>query len=111
MRGKLAFIVGAATGYVLGSRAGRERYEQIRRVSKKLWNTGPVQKGVQNVRDRVDERAGDVKLVVRKLGSQILSKMAEQTAGTQAKPKSAETEDISDSNPQAADAAPKDSTS
>ena len=80
MRGKLAFIVGAATGYVLGSRAGRERYEQIRRVSKKLWNTGPVQKGVQNVRDCVDERAGDVKLVVRKLGSQILSKMAEQTA-------------------------------
>ena len=28
---RLSFIAGFGAGYVLGSRAGRERYEQIRR--------------------------------------------------------------------------------
>ncbi len=31
MRFKTGLAVGAAVGYVLGARAGRERYEQIRR--------------------------------------------------------------------------------
>jgi hypothetical protein len=29
---KLSFLVGFGAGYVLGARAGRERYEQIRRA-------------------------------------------------------------------------------
>ena len=29
MRGKLIFVAGAALGFVLGARAGHERYEQI----------------------------------------------------------------------------------
>jgi hypothetical protein len=29
---KLSFLAGFGAGYVLGSRAGRERYEQIRRA-------------------------------------------------------------------------------
>ena len=29
---KLSFLAGLGAGYVLGSRAGRERYEQIRRA-------------------------------------------------------------------------------
>ena len=44
--GKLTFIAGLAAGYVLGARAGRQRYEQIRRTSGKVWNSGPVQKQV-----------------------------------------------------------------
>ena len=31
MKFRLGMVVGAAIGYVLGSRAGRERYEQIKR--------------------------------------------------------------------------------
>ena len=34
MRTKVTFIVGFATGYVLGSRAGRARYEQIRSAAR-----------------------------------------------------------------------------
>jgi hypothetical protein len=33
MRFRAGFIVGGAVGYVLGARAGRERYEQIKRIS------------------------------------------------------------------------------
>jgi hypothetical protein len=46
MRGKLIFVAGAAVGYVLGSRAGHGRYEQIAAGASKFWNSKPVQKQV-----------------------------------------------------------------
>ncbi|RLK46658.1 hypothetical protein [Microbacterium telephonicum] len=49
MRGKVGIVVGLAAGYVLGSRAGRERYEQIKEGFLKVWNTDPVQKQVGKV--------------------------------------------------------------
>ncbi|MDN3496974.1 hypothetical protein QL996_13615 [Planococcus sp. APC 4015] len=46
MKGKAGVVVGLAVGYVLGSRAGRERYDQIKTQWLKVWNTAPVQKQV-----------------------------------------------------------------
>ena len=43
MRGKLMFITGLAAGFVLGSRAGREKYEEIRANAKKVWENPTVQ--------------------------------------------------------------------
>jgi hypothetical protein len=43
MRGKLMFISGLAAGFVLGSRAGREKYEEIRTNAKKVWEHPTVQ--------------------------------------------------------------------
>jgi hypothetical protein len=43
MRGKLMFITGLAAGFVLGSRAGREKYEEIRSSAKKVWEHPSVQ--------------------------------------------------------------------
>jgi hypothetical protein len=57
MKGKLAFILGAAVGYVLGTRAGRERYEQIKRGAQRVWRTEPVQRGVGLVKGAVPEQA------------------------------------------------------
>ena len=51
MRGKIGIVVGLAAGYVLGSRAGRERYEQIKSNFLKVWNTDPVQRQVGKVTD------------------------------------------------------------
>ena len=51
MRGKIVFVVGLATGYVLGARAGRERYEQIKAGAEKVWNTPTVQAGVEKVEE------------------------------------------------------------
>ncbi|MFP7696703.1 hypothetical protein [Trueperella sp. LYQ143] len=42
-------------GYVLGSRAGRERYEQIKKISKKVWNSKPAQKGRDKVRSQASQ--------------------------------------------------------
>ncbi|WP_405581116.1 YtxH domain-containing protein [Streptomyces sp. NBC_01190] len=33
---RLTFITGAVVGYVLGARAGRERYEQIRKIAQQV---------------------------------------------------------------------------
>jgi hypothetical protein len=43
MTGKLTLAVGFAAGYVLGSRAGRERYEQIVGMSRAFWSNPTVQ--------------------------------------------------------------------
>ncbi|MEU4212671.1 YtxH domain-containing protein [Streptomyces sp. NPDC026206] len=36
MRYRLTFITGAAVGYVLGARAGRERYEELRKGARRV---------------------------------------------------------------------------
>jgi uncharacterized protein YjbJ (UPF0337 family) len=51
MKGKAGLVVGLAVGYVLGSRAGRERYEQIKEQWLKVWNLDPVQEQVGKVKD------------------------------------------------------------
>ncbi|MDZ8275129.1 hypothetical protein R2Q81_04095 [Microbacterium aquimaris] len=51
MRGKVGLVIGLSVGYVLGTRAGRERYEQIKTQADNLWNTAPVQKQVDKVKD------------------------------------------------------------
>ena len=43
MRYKAVFAVVLATGYVLGARAGRQRYEQIKRMSKSIASNPSVQ--------------------------------------------------------------------
>ena len=51
MRGKAGLVIGLAVGYVLGSRAGRERYEQIKTQWLKVWNLDPVQEQVGKVKE------------------------------------------------------------
>lgn len=42
-----SFLLGAAAGYVLGSRAGRERYEQIVRTYQSVAENPTVQNAVR----------------------------------------------------------------
>lgn len=51
MRGKAGLVIGLAIGYVLGTRAGRERYEQIKAQWLKVWNLDPVQDQVGKVKE------------------------------------------------------------
>lgn len=60
MKGKIGLIVGLGAGYVLGTRAGRERYEQIKTQWLKVWNMDPVQEQVDKVRDFVGDKAAAV---------------------------------------------------
>ncbi|GAA1760195.1 hypothetical protein GCM10009747_19030 [Agromyces humatus] len=60
MKGKILFVVGLGVGYVLGTRAGRERYEQIKRAAEGVWNTPTVQQGVGTVKDFAASKVGDL---------------------------------------------------
>ncbi|SJM55095.1 hypothetical protein [Gulosibacter sp. 10] len=51
---KLSLVAGLLAGYVLGARAGRERYDQIAGAAQKAWDSKPVQKQVVKVRGAVD---------------------------------------------------------
>ena len=60
MRGKLMLVAGLAVGYVLGSRAGRERYNQIARAADSFWHSRPVQHQMHQAGDMARDTAPDV---------------------------------------------------
>jgi len=68
---KAAFVVGAAIGYVLGARAGRKRYEQIKGQASRLWNSDPVQHRVGDATQAVKQQAAPY--VTEKLGDAMKS--------------------------------------
>lgn len=70
MKGKAALLIGAAVGYVLGTRDGRERYEQIKSKATGMWQDPKVQQKVSEVQDLAKEKAPLVKdKVAEKVGS------------------------------------------
>ena len=63
---KLSFIAGFGAGYVLGSKAGRERYEQIRRA----WQNAKDDPRLQSIAGMAQARADDALSSVRaRMGS------------------------------------------
>ena len=52
---KLSFLAGFGAGYVLGARAGRERYEQIRRA----WEHAKDDPRLQSIAGMAQARADD----------------------------------------------------
>jgi hypothetical protein len=73
MRGKLMFLTGLAAGFVLGSRAGREKYEEIRAGAQKLWEHPTVQEaaGVAQAQANKLYTEGKDKLQASKLGEKL----------------------------------------
>ena len=51
--GKVTLLAAAAVGYVLGARAGRERYEEIADAARSVWSRPTVQRR----KDRAQEAA------------------------------------------------------
>lgn len=52
---KFSLLIGAAIGYVLGARAGRERYEQIVSMARKIAGSQTVQSTAGVLQAQVDE--------------------------------------------------------
>lgn len=60
MRGKAAFVVGGLVGYVLGTRAGREKFDKIRLQARRVWEDPRVQDTVADVSQRAQGLVADV---------------------------------------------------
>jgi hypothetical protein len=68
MRYKISFIAGFAVGFVAGARAGRERYEQL----KKLAATAADHPATQQAAAAVQAKAADAARLAReKVGGQL----------------------------------------
>jgi hypothetical protein len=55
MRYRATFIAGFAVGFIVGARAGRERYDQIVKFSKQVAESPPVQKATSAVAAKATE--------------------------------------------------------
>lgn len=54
---KLGLLAAGAVGYVLGARAGRERYDQIVEQAQRLWANPKVQRAASQAQDRARDAA------------------------------------------------------
>jgi hypothetical protein len=90
MRGKLMFLGGLAAGFVLGSRAGREKYEEIVVNAKKVWEHPTVQEaaGVAQAQANKLYSEGKDKLGQTKLGEKL------NTGGTTGSSELTATDDV-----------------
>jgi hypothetical protein len=72
---RAAFVVGAAVGYVLGTRAGRERYEQIKKAARRFAQNPSVQSAAGTARTQ----AGDLGSKAAQKAGEFGSKAAHKT--------------------------------
>jgi oxygen-dependent protoporphyrinogen oxidase len=79
MQGRILFVTGAALGYVLGARAGRRRYDQIKSAADRVWNDKNVQKSVNDVVGQVQgfvkEKAPEVQGAVVGQAKKVAAKV------------------------------------
>jgi hypothetical protein len=105
MKGKLLFVAGAAVGYVLGARAGRKRYEQIKGAAERIWETPGVQNQVEQVKDFAAQRVGDIPSVLadgaQKAFTSLVSSRKNSSKQAAASNGSSETTDTSSTEPAA----------
>lgn len=72
MKYRFGFLTGAAVGYVLGTRAGRERYEQIMRLSRTVAENPTIQEAAGILRARAGDLAGTAR---QRVGDKVYDKV------------------------------------
>lgn len=75
---RLTFLAGAAVGYVIGTRAGRGRYDEMKQHADALWHDPRVQEKVSTASQTVKEKAPEV-------GSKIAGVAGQATAAAKEK--------------------------
>jgi len=70
---KFSFVLGLGVGYVLGSRAGRQRYEQLLRSWRQVRDNPAVQEAAGLIQARAENVVGAVK---SRIGSETSDPLA-----------------------------------
>ncbi|WP_369778802.1 YtxH domain-containing protein [Streptomyces sp. R33] len=82
MRYKVTFVVGLALGYVLGTRAGRERYEQMKKSAREIAQNPAVRNAAETAGHTGREYAGKAFAVVGdKVGNAVPASLAGRVRG------------------------------
>jgi len=75
---KLTLLIGIGIGYVLGSRAGRERFEQIRSGARKVAGNPTVQSAATKAQETVAAQAPVVAEAVKEKATSAASAVADK---------------------------------
>ena len=78
---KLMLLIAGGVGYVLGARAGRERYEQIKRTATRVKDDPRVQEKATQAADLAKEKAPLVKDKVTTAASTAADKVTPSGSG------------------------------
>ncbi|GAA4767478.1 YtxH domain-containing protein [Streptomyces sanyensis] len=79
MRYKLTFVAGLALGFVLGARAGRERYEQLKKSAREISQNPAVRNAAESAAHNGREAAGKAfHAVSDRMGEHVPDSVAER---------------------------------
>jgi len=79
---KLKMLAAAGAGYVLGARAGRQRYEQIAGAARKVADDPRVQRVAHRAQDAAAQQASAAAEVAKDKVSSAASTAADKVRGT-----------------------------
>jgi hypothetical protein len=86
MKGKILFVAGLGLGYVLGTRAGREKYDELKAAALKVWNDPRLQKQVDAAQEFVKDKAPEVADFVSDTAKTVVGKVSGKTSTPPKKP-------------------------
>ncbi|WP_405879600.1 YtxH domain-containing protein [Streptomyces sp. NBC_01136] len=79
MRYRLTFVAGLVLGYVLGTRAGRERYEQLKKSAREVAQNPAVRNTAETAAQQGREFAGKAfHTVSEKVGDHVPDSVADR---------------------------------
>lgn len=78
MRYRLTFIAGLALGYVLGTRAGRERYEKLKKTARQISQNPAVRNTAESAAQQTRQYAGKA---FHSVSEKVESKVPDSVAG------------------------------
>ncbi|CAN5199052.1 hypothetical protein BH24ACT12_BH24ACT12_01060 [soil metagenome] len=73
---KLVILAVGAAGYVLGTKAGRERYDQIAANAQRLWSDPRVQQAANDAKYEAQEKAPEVRAKLDETVSSVRQKVS-----------------------------------
>jgi gas vesicle protein len=85
VKNKIILLVGVGIGYVLGARAGRERYDQIAKAARSFVNDPKVKRTVDQAEDFVKDKAPEVAEFVTDNAKKVASKVSSHAPGSRKK--------------------------
>lgn len=82
MRGRLGLFIGFGAGYVLGAKAGRERYEQLSRLYENLLNSPAFNKASGKAKEAVGAGLDQAKDLASEGVNKVTEAVKDRRSGT-----------------------------
>lgn len=79
MKVKLAFVLGAGLGYLVGTRSGRAHYDQMKSWVLDVWNDPRVQEYVEDVQVQATQFAREQGAVLKGKVTEAASSLGDRT--------------------------------